>query len=182
MLKIKAWCTLFSWKLASISFAAFDSLTWTIYSFVFSKKSACCDFLIVFFPEFCSFKFPCTRLKYFACWHLSFPFQTSFTNVGIWLASLWATSWENLLYAISQCANHLYANLNLRHLKWWPSFRLCCFWRVFCVYASLAYWSCDTNKIKISLTIRQRKGRWKKKWVRKIYCNVFIELYMYILA
>ena len=28
--------------------------------------------------------------------------------------------------------------------------------------ASLAYWSLDTNKIQISPTIRQRKGRWKK--------------------
>ena len=48
--------------------------------------------------------------------------------------------------------------------------------------ASLAYWSRDTNKIQISPIIRQRKGKLKYKWVCKMYCNVFTELCMYILA
>ena len=34
-------------------------------------------------------------------------------------------------------SNHLYVTLNLRYSKWWSSFRLCCFWRSFCVYEDL---------------------------------------------
>ena len=43
----------------------------------------------------------------------------------------------------SQCANHLYTNRNLRYSKWWPSFLLCYFWRVFSVYEELILlWFC----------------------------------------
>ena len=48
----------------------------------------------------------------------------------------------------SQCANHLYANRNLRYSKWWPSFLLCCFWRVFCDYEVLfLLWFCLLSSI-----------------------------------
>ena len=47
-----------------------------------------------------------------------------------------------------QCANQLYANRNLRYSKWWPSFLLCCFWRVFCVYEDLILlWFCLLDSI-----------------------------------
>ena len=48
----------------------------------------------------------------------------------------------------SQCANHLYANRNLRYSKWWPSFLLCYFWRVFSVYKKLILlWFCLLDSI-----------------------------------
>ena len=48
----------------------------------------------------------------------------------------------------SQCANHLHANRNLRYSKWWPSFLLCCFWRVVCVYEELILlWFCLLDSI-----------------------------------
>ena len=47
-----------------------------------------------------------------------------------------------------QCANHLYANRNLRYSKLWPSFLLWCFWRVFCVYEDLILlWFCLLDSI-----------------------------------
>ena len=55
---------------------------------------------------------------------------------------------RNDLKTKSQCANHLYANWNLRYSKWWPSFLLCCFWRVFCVYEELILlWFCLLDSI-----------------------------------
>ena len=48
----------------------------------------------------------------------------------------------------AQCANHLYTNRNLRYSKWWPSFLLCCFWRVFSVYEELILlWFCLLDSI-----------------------------------
>ena len=53
-------------------------------------------------------------------------------------------------HPFSQCANHLYANRNLRYWKWWPSFLLCCFWRVFWVYDyDFVYWTRFLNYIII---------------------------------
>ena len=49
---------------------------------------------------------------------------------------------------MAQCANHLYANRNLRYSKCWPSFLLCCFWRVFSVYEELILlWFCLLDSI-----------------------------------
>ena len=53
---------------------------------------------------------------------------------------------SNSIIYLTQCANHLYANRNLRYSKWWSSFLPCCVWRVFCVYEDLL-WFCLLDSI-----------------------------------
>ena len=68
--------------------------------------------------------------------------------IYIFLWNFWCVnSGESLTNSPTVCF-HLYANRNLRYSKWWPSFLLCCFWRVFLVYEELILsWFCLLDSI-----------------------------------
>ena len=78
-----------------------------------------------------------------------FPSGMVDSRVGIFLSQLNTIDGFYLSYIpLSQCANHLYANRNLRYSKWWPSFLLCCFWQVFSLYKELILlWFCLLDSI-----------------------------------
>ena len=70
-------------------------------------------------------------------------FDTALTIRIDWFTILFLSFWTDRSKQTAQCANHLYADRNLWYSKWWPSFLLCCFWRVFSVYEELILlWFC----------------------------------------